>query len=83
MMIERLPTRQYARAIAVIYLGVALATIVIFLVAVALCVRPIETLGMLSAIATIGVLLGRSLRLDDARSSLMRAIGSAHHPSHH
>jgi hypothetical protein len=78
------PTKRYVRAIAVIYLGIALATAVIFTVAAALCVRPIETLGMLAAISTIiVVLIGRGLRLDDARSSLMRAIGSAHHSAHH
>jgi hypothetical protein len=77
------PTKQYTRAILVIYGGVALATIVVFIAAVALCVRPIEALGMIFATATILVLLGRSLHLDDARSSLMRAIGSAHHSTHH
>jgi hypothetical protein len=82
MMNKWFPTKRYIRAIMVIYGGVAIATIVVFIAAVALYARPVEALGMISATATILVLLGRSLHLNDARSSLMRAIGSAHQSTH-
>jgi uncharacterized membrane protein len=77
------PTKRYVRAIVAVYLGIALVTAVIFTVVSALYVRPIETLAMLSVISTAFILFGPSLRLDDARSSLMRAIGSAHHSTRH